>query len=511
MEKKNEKDDVDRNLKLIVKSSFVVFITLFLSKVLMYVYRVIIARYYNPEVYGIFSLALMIVMVFVAISSFGFSDGLLRYIPWYRGKEKHEEIKHVFWFSIIISFISSIFFGFVLFYFSDFISINLFHNPNLIIFLKIFSFLIPFYVCANIFLSVLQAFEEISWNSFILNILQNVIKVFALVLFILLGFKTNAIIWSFFFGILSMFVISYLVCKYKLPKIFEKSFLKNKAKKETRREFFSYSWPLMFLTIIGTILLWEDSFMIGYFKGVFEVGLYNAAVPIIVLLRFVPELFLKLFFPLVTKEYSHKKLGVVEKLSKQVGKWIFLFNLPLFLIIFFFPETVINILFGSEYILAANALRILSVGYFITSLVFVSNTLVSAIGKSKLFLFNVIISLILNVFLNILLIPSYGINGAAFATTITNIVASLLVFFQIKHYTSIIPLKREMIKIAVVSLIPLFLIIYFKTRVGIDIISFFLVGLFFILLYSLLILITSCLDKNDFMILRSLKRKIVDY
>ena len=62
--------EIDRGLKLIVKSSMIVFIGLFLSKLLTYIYKIIIARYYGPEVYGIFSLAFMIVTLFVAFSSF---------------------------------------------------------------------------------------------------------------------------------------------------------------------------------------------------------------------------------------------------------------------------------------------------------------------------------------------------------------------------------------------------------------------------------------------------------
>ena len=56
---------LDKSLKLLVKTSVIVFIGIALSKILTYGYRVIIARHYGPEVYGLFSLSLMIVGWFI--------------------------------------------------------------------------------------------------------------------------------------------------------------------------------------------------------------------------------------------------------------------------------------------------------------------------------------------------------------------------------------------------------------------------------------------------------------
>ena len=169
----NNEEKINSSLKLLVKSSIIIFMGLILSKILTYLYRIIIARFYGPEIYGIFSLAVMILGWFVAISSFGFTDGLLRYVSWYRGKKQNDKIRYILKFSIIILLFSGIISAITLFLLAEYISINFFHNPELIIFLKIFSFLIPVSLFANIFLFVLQSFEKISWHSFILNILQN--------------------------------------------------------------------------------------------------------------------------------------------------------------------------------------------------------------------------------------------------------------------------------------------------------------------------------------------------
>ena len=91
--------------------------------------------------------------------------------------------------------------------------------------------------------------------------------------------------------------------------------------------------------VLVTLLYWVDTLVIGRFKGVETVGFYNAAVPIISLLSIFPALFIQLFFPMITKEYSRKNMSLIKQLSKQVNKWIVVLNLPLFLIIFIFYFT----------------------------------------------------------------------------------------------------------------------------------------------------------------------------
>ena len=86
-EKDNEAE-INTGLKLIAKSSIVVFIGVFLSKLLTYIYRILIARHFGPEIYGLYSLASIVLGLFVVVSSFGLINGLTRFIPIYRGKNK---------------------------------------------------------------------------------------------------------------------------------------------------------------------------------------------------------------------------------------------------------------------------------------------------------------------------------------------------------------------------------------------------------------------------------------
>ncbi len=504
-----EKDKLNSSLRLIAKSSFIALIFILFSKVLTYIYRIIIARQFGPEDYGLFSLAVMTVGWFVAVFSFGLVEGIVRYISLYRGKEEINKISYVIRITTIFLLFSGIFSCILLFMLSEYISLNLFHNQGLIVYLRWFSISIPFFIFASTFLSILQAFEKVNWYSFIRNVLDISVKLFAILIFISLGFKTKAIIFSYILGILGMLLFSYYLVKFKLSDVFMKHTLKKKLKKKIVKDLFSYSWPLMFLSVAAFIFSWVDSFAIGYFKNVIDVGIYNAAVPLAFLLIIVPSLFIQLFFPMITKEFSRNKISLIRDISKQVAKWIFLLNLPLLVIMILFPGAIINLFFGPEYISAAWSLRFLSIGTFFYSIFIVSAILLSMAGRSKTVLFNILISSIINLILNILLVPRYGISGAAFSTMITYVIWSFISLIQAKRSVSIVPIKKKMLTILLTAIIPALLLIYIKQFIPINNLSLILQGLLFFLLYFFLIFITRSLDNNDLMILEAIKNKVI--
>ena len=172
-------------LKLLAKSSVIVFIAMIFSKLASFIYRVVIANYLGSEIYGIFSLSLMIIVFFIYLSSLGLQEGLARYIPFYRGKHQVEKIKYIFQYSLKIVFFTTILTSFLLFFSSDIISVKIFHNLGLSIFLKWFAVFIPIAVFASFFHLPLRAYEKIKWYMFTPYVLQPFSQLIVLVVFLL--------------------------------------------------------------------------------------------------------------------------------------------------------------------------------------------------------------------------------------------------------------------------------------------------------------------------------------
>lgn len=520
-EKKDNQKEVDHSLKLIFKSSMFVFIAIIFSKIFSYAYTVVLARYYGPEVFGIFSLASTILVLIVSFSAIGLLDGLLRFISFYRGNNEIHKIRYTFSYSITILLISSIIAGILLYLFSKIIAVDFFHNESLIIFIRIFSILVPIYMISYVFLGVMQAYEKIKMHSFLLDFLQSSLKFVLILIMIFIGLNaTNAVIWSYFIGTAIVCIMGFFYCRYKLKTVFEKSHLDKNGKKDVKNNLLSYSWPLILFGIISGIFPYIDSFSIGYFKNATEVGIYNVLIPIAVLLAFFPNIFLRIFFPMISREYSNKNLPLINEISKQIEKWILILNLPFFTLIFMFPGAIINLLFGQKYITSTftmfgiqfisseMALRFLALGYLFYSMTQVLMNLTSMVGKSRIVLINIAITSVINLVLNIIFIQYWGISGAALATMISFIVLCLMYFIQVKKYTEIIPLKKKMVNVVISAIISAIFIFVLRQLLPVNYITIAIEIIFFLLFYLSMIFLTKSLDKSDFMIIRIVSSKV---
>jgi O-antigen/teichoic acid export membrane protein len=502
-----KENSFDRSLKLIAKSSFIVLISIFISKIFTYAYRVIIARQFGPETYGLFSLALIFAGWVLVIASLGLGEGILRFVPRYEAKGERNKSRYLFRKSSYMLLITGFLGGILLFFSASFISNNIFHNTNLIPFLRFFSISIPLSVFLSFFLAFLRAHEEIVWHSFINNILINFVHVVLIVVFILLGLGVNSIIYSYLFGLLSAVLLAFFILKIKMPYLFKSE----TSKKEIRifKEVIVYSWPLLLSGIVWRLFSQIDSFMIGIFKSIGDVGVYNAVIPIVFSLQIFSQMFMQLFFPLVNKEYSKKNIKLVKNLSQQIGKWIFMINFPLVILLWIFPGAFINILFGADYLAGENALRILSLGVLVISIFVISNRLIAMAGNSKILFRDIFLISVINLLLNWPLIKLYGLIGAAIATTISFIILSILFGFRSYKLLKIVPLRRKMVNIAFAGIISAAALSYLKLFIETEtIIPLTILGSFFLILYILLLFLLGAFDKTDFMIAKSFIKKL---
>ncbi len=504
-EKKESK--LNKSLRLLIASSVIVFIGVAFSKIFTYIYRIIIGRHFGPEEYGLFSLATMMVILIVALFSIGLPEGLVRYVSFFRGRKDKGKIKYIIKKSFKILLFSSLIGFLLLFFTSGLISNVIFHNQKLKLFITLSAIAIPFFILANFYLSILRSYEKIGGYSFIHNFLQNFSKLIILLALILIGIGSESIMISYVGGIIIMFLASYYISRKFVNNIFGKKVV-SENNNRIMGDLISYSWPISLLGLASFVLYWIDSFTIGYFKDVFEVGLYNAAVPIAALVMIAPDLFIQLFFPLISKVYANRGKKLISEISKQITKWIFIVNLPITFILILFPGAIINLLFGETYLAAENALRILALGSLFGSLTIIPSNLVSMTGRSKVVLLNILSMLILNLILNIILVPKYGMNGAALSTTFIFISLFFIYLFQIRKYLSFIPLRRKMFGILCASIIPLLIVISIKNLFSITSLVLILLGIVFVILYLIFILLFRCLDKNDLLIIRQFRNKI---
>jgi O-antigen/teichoic acid export membrane protein len=495
---------VNQSLQKIAKGTGIVFIGTIIGMLLGFVSRIIIVRYITQSEYGIYCLALVIISIFATISTLGLQEGSTRYIAYFRGKKEEGKVRGVISSSIKIAIIASISLASVSFFISDFISTSIFHTPALSTPIKIFSIAIPFTVLINVFISIFRGFDRVDARVYFQDIFRPVLYLLFLIAVILFGLSFLSVVYAYLASI-AVTCIAFVIYMMKKPPL---SIGKNSVTNPMTKELLFFSVPLLAVSMLMMVMSWTDTLMLGYFKTPDVVGVYNAALPLAHLLPMVLTSLGFLYTPIVSSLYGKNQMEELGRSYAISTKWCFIGTLPIFFVLFLFPDVVLNLLFGSRYIGAAVALQILAFGFFLNPATGPNYHTLIAMGKTKIIMQTFLISGVINIILNIALIPLLGIVGAAIASASALAIATTMLSVKLYQFSRIHPLTKNYLKPVIISIIVIF-IIYIVAKNFLIFTFWTLLVLFvlFLLIYALLLLLTKSFDNEDVMILLEIEKR----
>ena len=198
--------------------------------------------------------------------------------------------------------------------------------------------------------------------------------------------------------------------------------------------------PFGLFGVIFVMLSYIDSIMLSRMRSYEEVGLYNAAFRIFEGVSMLPTILFIVMLPRLSKLAS-SDMSAHKILSNKVIKYMYILALPIFCFCFLYSDYFV-LFFGEDFTEASLTLRILIFGILFSFPTWMLNTILISINEQNTMLFIAITGLIGNIILNLIVIPLYGYNGAAFSTVMTEIIMFIcLIVYLYKNYNKIPVLK----------------------------------------------------------------------
>lgn len=185
------------------------------------------------------------------------------------------------------------------------------------------------------------------------------------------------------------------------------------------------SWPQIFSGIAVLIYMRIDQIMLGEMIGDKEVGLYSAALKISEAWYFVPIMIASSVFPAILRAKSHSQERYYMRLQ-QLFDLMVLLSISVALPITFLAPIIIDITFGSEYEASASILAIHIWTAIFVFLGVASGKWLLAENSQIISLYRTLMGVVINVILNLWLIPNYGALGAAWATLAAYAISGML-------------------------------------------------------------------------------------
>ena len=214
------------------------------------------------------------------------------------------------------------------------------------------------------------------------------------------------------------------------------------------RMIFHFNWkkhlvPIFILfaaNIANLIYVNSDITILGLMKSNYIVGIYNTSSRIYLILRNGLIAVLAVAVPRLAMLYGKKKIKEYKNILESLINVLILITLPIMFGLYMLGKQVILIIAGSHFLRSVSSLRILTIAYIfiVLSEVLTECVLIPA-KKEKYILYSMSISASINILLNILLIPSFSENAAAFSTVLSELLMLIINF----HYSK--PLLKGMI------------------------------------------------------------------
>lgn len=194
-------------------------------------------------------------------------------------------------------------------------------------------------------------------------------------------------------------------------------------------EFWRFTAPRGLAGMFQVTILWLDTLLIGALRSTREAGIYGAATRYMLVGTFAIIAVLQVFGPKMSELIARQDHAAAQSLYQASTAWLVLMTWPLYFTIVLFSPVLVSV-FGKSFTAGDTPLVILSLSMLVATACGPVDIVLLMAGKSSWNLLNTLVALTLNIGLNLLLIPRFGITGAGIAWAVSILANNLLPLAQ---------------------------------------------------------------------------------
>ena len=444
-----------------IRGSSLLLLGKILAQVLDFGGQVLLVRYLSKSDYGAFSYALSIALLAKGIAMFGLPDTISRFVPLYRERGQRRAVLGTILMALVVVLGAGVLIAVALNVGVGVLGFKPTADPQALRLLTVLAFLVPIEALDGLLMNLFAAFASPRVIFFRQSVLAPCLRM-GLVL-LLIWLQAEVIVLTVGYLLISLAgVLLYMVM---FVQILSRQGLLQGWKPRTFeypvREIFTFAIPLLASVMVWLVIESSDALMLGYFQNTEAVATFRAVLPMARLNQGVILTFALLYTPLASRLYArseHKELG---DLYWQTAMWMTILSMPIFYLTFCFARSMTIGVYGSQYSDSVTIMSLLSFGYFFhTSLGFNGLTL-KVYNRLRYTVTIDVAATIMNVIINLALIPHMGALGAAIGTTITLFVHNILKQVGLHRHTGIELFRRRYVGayLAVVSMAVILMVL----------------------------------------------------
>jgi O-antigen/teichoic acid export membrane protein len=384
----------------------------------------ILAKTLGVVGYGIWAQILVTIGLLISFVTLNLSAGMVRFLP--AEKEKRKIARAIFTVIFTVLFVAVVF-ALVLFLLSDPFAKILLKDASASFFIKIAAFLLVLEALGQTSLESFRIFGQIKRYSTLI-VLQTFLEIGLVSLLTLSGFGLLGVLIAFLIArsIILLFSLLFIVSYvgFAVPCF------------GILRSYLVFALPLIPIGLLEVIIASSDRYIIGFFKGSASVGIYSATYNIGLIAGIFIFPIAYILSPTVFKLFDEKKIEKVKMYLSYSLKYFLLISIPSVFGLTILTKSILSTLATPEFVTAISMFVVLfvSLSSIFYGIQAIFGRALMLFKHTKSFLIAFIVAAIINLGLNIVLIPCWGIIGAAITTLIAYALSAIIIYCKSRQY-----------------------------------------------------------------------------
>jgi O-antigen/teichoic acid export membrane protein len=383
-------------------------------------------RYLSKTDYGAFAYALSIVVIAESVAIFGLDRAVTRFIPIYQERAEYGKMAGTI--LLVAGTVLSLGVTLILAVqaLRGFLGHSVIDSREAAALLSILIVLAPIQALDNAlmgFFAVLGRPREIFFRAYVVGPL---LRIGVVILVLLSGGGASLLAAGFVvagalgFAVYSAVLVQTLRAQGLLRQLAAARLV------VPAREIFALTLPLLTTDLVWVLMLSSDAILLGHFRGTGAVANFRVTQPVAELNVIVLSSFSLLFIPLASRLFARRNTAGMNELYWRTAVFIALGTFPVFALTFTLSQPFVELLYGSRYSASATYLAILAVGYYFQAALGFNGTTLMVTGRVGMVSVLNITAVVVNIALNLVLIPRYGALGASIGTSASLVIHNLL-------------------------------------------------------------------------------------
>jgi len=428
----------DKHLEELLRGSLGFFNLRVMGMAAQYVFILLVSRWYGAGVVGIYSLSIASLRIVMLLGRVGLDNALVKFIAQYAAENRWDLVKRVYVLAIRVVIPCGLAVSLVLFLLSPALARDAFKKEELAVTLRIIAVSVLPAILMHLNAAALRGLKRIKEYSFLLNVAQFLFALLCVFLAKSLLAGAYAPVTAFALGTGAAAAISFWLGarQWRLKK--------EKPAKEGIKTgpLMKVAFPMLLSGSYSLFLAWAGTMVLGIFRPVEEVGVYEVVIKVSALITFTLTSINSIAAAKFSESYASGDMEGFRKVAAYSKRLIFWTTFPVGLVILLFPTPIIG--FFGESIQGVGggpgALTIMVLGYFVNAVSGPVGTILNMTRHQVIYQNILLGAAVLNVVLCVVLIPGLGIHGAAIAASVSMTAWNLASVFYVKKKMDVLTL-----------------------------------------------------------------------